>query len=75
MNFRDFFQNRKVKRPTVFVVADLEVNKRKKNSLTVTCPECNGSGEVVYNDYAGRTQPCDTCKGGGLVELRLKNKK
>lgn len=47
-------------------------------SVSVTCPTCNGSGilesRLGSQDTAGRNLPCNTCRGRGKVRKRVLKK-
>lgn len=48
------------------VLIDDEIKKEKKMCETMDCcPECNGTGLAIPNDF---TRHCPKCKGLGLLE-------
>ncbi len=38
-----------------------------RNTITVTCLFCSGTGAVLIDNHEPRT--CPTCKGSGLVDV------
>lgn len=46
-----------------------DVNKSNKNSLFITCRDCNGSGHIHADGYP-ETMPCSTCNTSGKKQIR-----
>lgn len=44
--------------------------RSKPPTQTAPCPECGGAGVVPGARYTEPARRCETCKGGGTVEVK-----
>ena len=48
------------------------VVKQTKRGGIIVCPKCKGEKQTQWYDYAGRTEDCPLCNGGGAIEIKVK---
>lgn len=65
-NILGFLERRRIEKHH-YEVEMARVKSNKARTIEVRCPQCDGIGAIIYNNYECRGT-CPTCAGSGIIE-------